>query len=120
MIDERGSNDDVHAGRLATPEFHRRLGADAIAKLPSMMPQRHVGTAETRVAVGRPATEILAAARKAEAQLIVIGAAHRTRIGSKLFGKTGQLLRDAQCPVLAVPVPDAAKRGIEVMNRVAA
>jgi nucleotide-binding universal stress UspA family protein len=91
-----------------------------MAKLQSMMPQWHVGTAETSVAVGRPATEILRAVRNMRAQLIVIGAARRTRIGSTLFGKTGQLLRDAQCPILAIPVPDAARRGTEVLNRVAA
>ena len=120
VVDGRGSNDHVHAGGLATHEFHRGLGAGAMAKLQSMIPQWHEGTAETRVAVGRPATEILRAARNMQAQLIVIGAARRTRIGSKLFGKTGQLLRDAQCPVLAVPVPDFARRGTEDLNRVAA
>jgi hypothetical protein len=55
-----------------------------------------------------------------KAQLIVIGAARRTRIGSKLFGKTGQLLRDADRPILAVPVSDAARQGAERLHKEAA
>jgi nucleotide-binding universal stress UspA family protein len=120
VVDGRGSNDHVHAGGLATHEVHRGLAADDMAKLQSMIPQWHVGTAETRMTVGRPAAEILGAARSTKAQLIVIGAARRTRIGSKLFGKTGQLLRDAQCPILAVPVPDAARSGTADLSGVAA
>ena len=46
--------------------------------------------------------------------------ARRSRIGSKLFGKTGQLLRDAKRPVLAVPVPDVAKQGTKQVGKVAA
>jgi nucleotide-binding universal stress UspA family protein len=111
VVDGRGSNDHVHAAGFVTDEFHRGLGADAMVKLQSMIPQWHVATAETRVVVGRPATEILRAVRSMKAQLIVIGAARRTRIGSKLFGKTGHLLRDAHCPILAVPVPDVARTG---------
>ena len=120
VADGRGSHDHVHAGGLATHEYHREPGADAIVELQSMIPQWHVGTAETRAAVGHPATEILRAARNMKAQLIVIGASRRSRIGSKLFGKTGQLLRDAHCPILAVPVPDVARRSTADLNRVAA
>jgi nucleotide-binding universal stress UspA family protein len=58
-----------------------------------------------QVAVGEPAAEILRGARALGASLLVIGAGGRTRIGSRLFGRTGTLLRDATCPVLAVPVP---------------
>jgi nucleotide-binding universal stress UspA family protein len=104
VVDAGGSLLHVHSARLATNEFHRGRGADALAKLQSLIALGHEGAAVARVAVGRPATEILRAARDTKAKLIVIGAARRNRIGSKLFGKTGQLLRDAKCPVLAVPV----------------
>ena len=83
---------------------HRGLGADALNKLRGLIPPPERGAVMARVAVGRPVTEILQAAETMKAGLLVIGAARRTRIGSRLFGKTGQLLRDATCPVLAVPV----------------
>jgi nucleotide-binding universal stress UspA family protein len=108
VVDAAGSSLHVHSARLVTHEFHRGLGADAFTRLQSWISQEDAG-AVARVAVGRPVTEILRAARGMKAQLIVIGAARRSRIGSKLFGKTGQLLRDATCPILAVPVSDAAE-----------
>jgi nucleotide-binding universal stress UspA family protein len=73
-----------------------------------------------RVAVGRAVAEILRAARNTNAQLIVIGAARRTRFGSKLFGTASQLLRDADRPILAVPVSDAAKQSMERLHKEAA
>ena len=73
-----------------------------------------------RVANGRPATEILRAARNTNAQLIVIGAGRRTRVGSRLFGNTGELLRDTEVPILAVPAPDAAQAATDDLNKVAA
>ena len=54
------------------------------------------------------------------AQLIVIGAVRRTRIGSRLFGKTGQLLRDARCPILAVPMPAVARQATDDVRKEAA
>jgi nucleotide-binding universal stress UspA family protein len=120
VVDAGGSLLHVHSARLATHEFHRGRGADALAKLQSLIPLGNEGTAVARVAVGRPVTEILRAAREMKAELIVIGAARRTRIGSRLFGKTGQLLRDATRPILAVPVSDAAKPAAEHMHKQAA
>lgn len=108
VVNSGGAAHHAHAGRLATHEFHRGLGAEALTRLQSLMPALDDGAAVARVAVGRPVAEILRAARNTRAQLIVIGAARRTRIGSTLFGKTGQLLRDAPCPILAVPVPAVA------------
>jgi nucleotide-binding universal stress UspA family protein len=109
VVDRAGSTHHVHSARLATHEFHRGLGAEAATKLRSFIPQPDHAAAVTRVAVGRPANEILRTARIMTAPLIVIGAARRTRIGSKLFGETGQLLRDARWPILAVPVPGVAQ-----------
>lgn len=120
VVDAAGSSLHVHSARLATHEFHRGLGADALTTLQSLIPQEDEGIAVARVTVGRPVPEILRAARDMKAQLIAIGAARRTRIGSRLFGKTGQLLRDATCPILAVPVSDAAKLGAEHVHKEAA
>jgi nucleotide-binding universal stress UspA family protein len=120
VVDAGGSLLYGHSARLAPNEFHRGRGADALAKLQSLIPRANEGAVVARVAVGRPVTEILHVARDTKAQLIVIGAARRTRIGSKLFGKTGQLLRDAECPVLAVPVATVAHQATENVRRQAA
>jgi nucleotide-binding universal stress UspA family protein len=120
VVDGAGSVDYVHSGILATHEFHRGLGADALPRLQSLIPRLDHGAAVARVAVGRPAAEILRAARNMKAPLIVIGAARRTRIGSRLFGKTGQLLRDAHCPILAVPIPSAARQATHNVRKEAA
>lgn len=118
VVDGSRSGLPVHSARPATA-FHGRLGADALARIQLLIPRSDPG-AVARVEVGRPVTEILRAARNLKAQLIVIGAARRTRIGSRLFGKTGQLLRDATCPVLAVPVPQTAKQRSEDLRKAAA
>jgi nucleotide-binding universal stress UspA family protein len=117
VVNASRSSLHVQSAGAATHEFHHGLGAYALNKLQSLIPQGHEGVV-ARVAVGRPVTEILRAARRMNAQLIVIGAARRTRIGSKLFGKTGQLLRDAKCPILAVPVFE--QQGAEHLRREAA
>jgi nucleotide-binding universal stress UspA family protein len=98
----------------------RASNADALAKLQSLIPQPDAGSAVARVANGRPATEILRAAGNTNAQIIVVGAGRRTRVGSRLFGKTGQLLRDTRFPILAVPARDAAKADTDDLNKVAA
>jgi nucleotide-binding universal stress UspA family protein len=98
----------------------RASNPDALAKLQSMIPQSDAGSAVARVANGRPASEILRAARNTNAQLIVIGAGRRTRVGRRLFGNTGQLLRDTRFPILAVPVRDAANADTDGLNKVAA
>ena len=72
-----------------------------------LIPYESEGAAVARVAPGRPAAEIL-------------GAARRTRLGSTLFGKTGQLLRDAKCAILAVPVAAIAKQGTQHLHKEAA
>jgi nucleotide-binding universal stress UspA family protein len=96
------------------------MSADALTRLQSLIPQPHHGTAVARVAVGRPVTEILRAARNMPAPLIVIGAGRRSWIGSKLFGKTGQLLRDARSPILAVPLAAVAREASDNRRKEAA
>jgi nucleotide-binding universal stress UspA family protein len=53
-------------------------------------------------------------------ELLVIGAEARTRLGSRLFGNTAQLLRDSACSVLAVPALNAARADDEKVTRLAA
>ena len=113
VVDRAGSTDHGHEAKLAPHEFAREVSAEALTRLESLIPQLGQAVAVTRVAVGRPATEILRASRNLKAPLIVIGAARRTRIGSRLFGKTGQLLRDARCPILAVPIPTVARQATD-------
>ena len=100
----------VHTARV-THESDQRPGA--VTRLEALIPQLDHGAAVARVVVGQPATEILRAARTMKAPLIVIGAAPRTRIGSRLFGKIGQLLRDARSPILAVPITTVARQATD-------
>ena len=85
--------------------LHVASGRDdaALDKLQSLIPPSKRAAVSAHVVVGRPATEIVRFARAMNAELIVVGAIRRSTLGSRLFGETGQLLRDAMCPVLAVP-----------------
>ena len=120
VVDEAGSSVHVHSPMLAIHDYQRGLEADALAKLRALIPEPGRGAAVARVAVGRPVTEILEAARNVKAQLIVIGATRRSAIGSRLFGKTGQLLRDARCPILTVPIPTVARQATDNVRKEAA
>jgi universal stress protein F len=69
---------------------------------------RAAGVAEerstTRVALGDPAQEILAASIRHEADLIVMGSRQTKSIGSRLSGSVARaVLRDALIPVLVAP-----------------
>lgn len=56
------------------------------------------------VGCGRPADEIVTAARQWGATLIVIGTHARTGVSRALLGSTAeQVLRHAPCPVMVVP-----------------
>ena len=64
---------------------------------------------ETFLREGRPAQEILAAAREWGAQLIVIGARHHSRLGHLLWRDTAEaLVHEAVCAVLTVPAAGAS------------
>jgi nucleotide-binding universal stress UspA family protein len=55
------------------------------------------------VGEGEPADQIVEAARRTDARLIVLGLRHRTQVGKLLLGSTAQrVLMDAPCAVLAV------------------
>lgn len=60
--------------------------------------------AEIVIRRGRPGREILAFARECAADLIVLGISGRGAVDLAVLGSTAhQVLRDAPCPVLAVP-----------------
>ena len=109
VVDGPGVDEHSIRGWLATHEYSRGPGADALKRLRFLIPPPDRGAVMARVAIGSPVSQIIATARSLKAQLIVIGATSRTRVGSKLFGKTAQLLRDAECPILAVPVRTTAR-----------
>jgi hypothetical protein len=54
--------------------------------------------------------EILRAARATQTDVVVVGSRSRSRSGRRMFGVIGQLLKEAPCPVLAVPARAAAVR----------
>ena len=98
-------------GSATAPDDRRGRTADALGRLQSLIPPPARARVTVRVVTGRPAAAIIRAVESTQATLLVIGAAPRTRFGSRLFGKTGQLLRDASCPVLAVPAPAVPQTG---------
>jgi nucleotide-binding universal stress UspA family protein len=120
VVDPGGAGEQSVRRWLGAAEFDRELAAQAFKKVRFLIPPPARGTVITRVAIGAPAEEILRAARAINAGLIIIGAGRRTRIGSRLFGKTGQLIRDSRCPVLAVPALNAAREKTERVAGLAA
>ena len=97
-----------------------RRGQRSWNKLRYLIPPRDRAVVLAQVAVGRPVPEILRAVRAINAELLVIGATPRTRVGSRLFGETGQILRDARCPVLAVPALTGARAEGDGAGKIAA
>jgi len=78
----------------------RTVAADKLRFLIPPPLRRHLSA---RVIVGDPIADIVTAARETGASMLIIGAGGRGRLGSRLFGRTAALLREAPCPVLAVP-----------------
>jgi nucleotide-binding universal stress UspA family protein len=110
-------------GRRHLTLLHVLEGDDrqvASEKLRSLLPPPQRGVVPIQVVHGSPVREILRAVAAVDASLLVVGAGGRTRVGSRLFGKTGTLLRDATCPVLAVPIAASADTGIDGGDRKAA
>ncbi len=120
VVDSGGSGQRSVRRWIDTAEYDRGLGADALNKLRFLIPPPQRGAVEARVAIGEPATEILRMADALKPELLVIGAEARTRLGSRLFGKTAQLIRDSECPVLAVPALKAARADDEKVAMLAA
>lgn len=91
----------------------RTAATDALSKIQSLIPRPAGPPVAGRVAVGAVAKEVLNAARTMDADLIVIGARRRNRVGRRLFGVTRELLTDAICPVLAIPFDTVGVRRLE-------
>jgi nucleotide-binding universal stress UspA family protein len=87
------------------PEYRGYMAADAQERLRSLVAEESRTWVEIAdvVEFGRAHREILRAAEKKPADLIVMGAQGRGGIGLALFGSTTQqVVRGAQCPVLTV------------------
>jgi universal stress protein A len=110
------------AGTRRVTLLHVAHGRDeaALDALQAFIPEPTHGAVLAQVVIGRPAVEIARAARRSNARLLVIGAGRRSALGSRLFGKTAQLLRDATYPVLAVPAVSAARGDTEHLRPLAA
>lgn len=63
---------------------------------------------DVRVALGEPEVEILAAARRLDAELSIMGTRGAGAIGRFLLGTVAQAVaRKAACPVLLLPAKDS-------------
>jgi nucleotide-binding universal stress UspA family protein len=91
-------------------ESNRHFAEAAFQKLQELMPPTDRGTVHARVTMGRVVPEILRAARASRADLVIVGAQSRSRLGRRLFGITRRLLQEAPCPVLAVPTRASTTR----------
>jgi nucleotide-binding universal stress UspA family protein len=102
--------------RMYVDECYRHEAGAALQRLQAMIPASSEGPVIARVTVGRVTSEILRAARAARADMVVAGTQSRTRLGRRMFGVIRQLLKEAPCPVLAVPARAAAvKEGDELL-----
>jgi nucleotide-binding universal stress UspA family protein len=92
---------------LDTPDFRVDLVRRARAQLEAAVPPaiRTMCPVVEVVATGRPCEEIVRVAAEEECDAIVLGIRDRSRTDLLLFGSTAQhVVRQAQCPVLTVPV----------------
>lgn len=100
--EERARPDRTHR------EYDRHIRHEAMDRLQSLIPEDMRGTVVARVARGHVATEVFRAVRALDADLVVIAARRRTRLGRHWFGTTRSIVRAADCPILAVPSREAA------------
>lgn len=76
---------------------------------------------ETQLWRGQPAVEILDAAAKLGAELIVMGSHGRTGLGRLVVGSVAEgVMRTANCPVLVVKVPEPGAAGSPVTGAIPA
>lgn len=97
----------LYYGWRSTDGYYREQRAVALDKLRFLVPPPLRGAVTTQVLVGEPVGDILGGAREMQASVLMIGAGGRSRLGSRLFGRTAALLRDAPCPIVAVPAQSA-------------
>jgi nucleotide-binding universal stress UspA family protein len=96
---------DTHGPDPVTQLRHNleQEAADSLRRL--AVEQGNLSSAEIVVRHGKAGRELLRYAREAHAELIVMGVSGRGAIDRALLGSTAhQVLRDAPCPVLTVPV----------------
>ena len=103
VVRDTASGPAFSGPQMLGKEFERELGKDALRQLQDLIPAERQGTVLARVAIGQVVPEIVRAARSSHADLVIVAAHPRTRLGRRMFGVTRQLLRRAECPVLAVP-----------------
>ena len=76
------------------------------------------GTMELRVAVGKPAGEILRVARERETDLIVMSSQGRSGVSKRFFGSTTErVLRETTVPVLVTPKDGGDVRSLADISR---
>jgi nucleotide-binding universal stress UspA family protein len=99
-----GEGDVAH---LNIPEYQMDVSQEARERLYQSIPagDRSLFPEEPIVAVGRPHREIPRVARERSADLIVLGVHRRRALDRTLGGSTiCHVVREARCPVLAVPL----------------
>jgi nucleotide-binding universal stress UspA family protein/CBS domain-containing protein len=83
--------------------IHERQKRAAIERLSALLPADDVQQVRCEVAAGQPVAEIVKAAARIEADLIVMGSSRRRRLLRRLGRSvTENVIRHAPCPVLAV------------------
>jgi nucleotide-binding universal stress UspA family protein len=108
-IEDMSEEEPRYAGHFNTPECWSRIAPEIRADYEQLVPAdaRLWCDLEVVVPYGKPYREILAVATARGADLIVVGAAGSTMP----FGTTTQhVLRQARCPVLAVPAATGTAR----------
>lgn len=90
--------------------LHAVARADALTRLRDLVPEpaRDFCTVHTEATEGRPHRAVVRLAAERHADLIVMGAHGRSALDRLVFGSnTYAVIRDATCPVLAVPAAAA-------------
>jgi nucleotide-binding universal stress UspA family protein len=88
-----------------SPDMRRQLDTRILERLEAFIPDdaRVWSRPSSKVATGKPHREIIAAANRMSADLIVIGVHGRNVFDVSLFGSTtNQVVRRASCPVLTI------------------
>lgn len=89
-------------GATAVNEYHAEEAQKVLKPIEKFL-QRHDVAYTTRWAVGRPGEEILKAARKEKANMIVMGTHGHGILGRALLGSVAQnVITDCEIPVLMV------------------
>jgi len=102
-------------GNDPVTQLRQSLTEEATAQLRRVADAAGVGESATlAVRQGRAGREILKYAREHHAEIVVVGVSGRGAIDRALLGSTAQqILRDAPCPVLAVPATAVPAGGVD-------